>query len=108
LTCPKIVNVATIGTASIGYLSVEPPKDSLASYWSISGSNEADVLFSMDLPTNTIIDVDVTYQLLNGVADSPAAIPVSSTQTVVGGIIYQVALDGTSTNTLVPSAWNQF
>jgi hypothetical protein len=108
LGCPRTMNLSTMGTASIGYLNSRPPVDSLAAFWSITGSNESELLFNCDTPAAAVFDIHVTYMLQNFVTATVAPVITSSTVALTTGVVYVAAADGTTTNALVPDGWLQF
>lgn len=77
------------------HIRTKPPKDSLASYWSLSGSNESETLFKMVLPQQCIFDVIFDFVLQNNYlnSDAPVGITPSVTSPILG-TVYLCALDG--------------
>jgi hypothetical protein len=104
----KVVGSTAIGASSPAEFRTRPPRDTEAGFYSLSGSDESQPLFNMDIPEYTIIDINLSYTLQNLVDNSSGATIVSSTKTVAQGVIYCAALDGTSTNILVPIGRNQW
>jgi len=98
----KTVTETAIGTALPGHLYSRPPKDSLASFYSISGVNETEPLLGMDIPKGAIIDVNVSYAIQNYISQLTAPVLSSSVATVTAGVVYGFSFDGTSTNVLNP------
>jgi len=90
---PRVLTAATMGAGSIGCLHSKPPKDSFASFWTLAGTNEADVLFSVDLGTGDVIELDVVYQLQNGITASFAASALTTTTTLATGKVYAQSFD---------------
>jgi len=43
-----------------------PSKNSIASFWSLTGSNESEELFQVTAPTGSIIDIHVSVTLMDG------------------------------------------
>lgn len=70
-------------------VTTSPPKQSLASFWSLAGSNETEVLCTITCPIGTIIDINVDLVLEDG--ETPVSI--TSTQTGVLGQLYAGYLD---------------
>ncbi len=48
------------------YVHASPPKDSLASFWSLTGNNESEVLCIISKPSSAITDINVSFILQNG------------------------------------------
>lgn len=94
-TRPSVMITTSMGSSSVAYSKHVPPKKSLASFWSISGSNESDAIFTFNFNSGDVIQLDCTYQLQNAYVPSftPVAITVSGTATA--GYLYQVDLDHT-------------
>jgi hypothetical protein len=94
------VSDTTISVATNCHIVTVPPKDSLASFWTLSTTGG--LLFRLQCPANSI--VDLTMDLI--LADQAAA---TSTVTVVAGTLgelYFTALDGVGTNVLRPVSLN--
>lgn len=83
-------------------LITAPPAQSLASFWSLTGSNESDVLFLLNITGGAIMDVWVDAILQDG--QSPTVIG-SFTSTPTVGQVYALALDGRASNNLVPVSY---
>jgi len=77
---------------SISPASVQsnPPRNSLASFWSLTGSNESDVLCILEIPQYTVIDMTYECILQNG--ETPTAL--SPTTAMTAGSVYMSYLDG--------------
>jgi hypothetical protein len=65
----KVVAATTEGLAKPGHLVTKPPKMSTGGFWSMAGTNEADVLFYIWGPAGTVVDLHITGVL---VADNSA------------------------------------
>jgi hypothetical protein len=105
----KVINLATLGTAEIGYVRIRPPVDTTAPFFSITGSGETDPLFSCDVISNMILDINLSFTYQNFIATAVAGNFLNtSTKTLTAGAIYTAALDGTSTNIMVPFGRLQF
>jgi hypothetical protein len=91
-TRPSTQISTSLGTAAGTYMRYVPPSHSLAGMWSIADVNESDSLFNFTFSPYDTIQLDVTYQLQNGVnsAFSPTSI-TSSGMSV--GFIYSFSLD---------------
>jgi len=93
--CPKTLSMSTLGSAEIGYLNSRPPRDSAAELWSVTGTNETEVLFAMDVPISTVIDIHVTWQLQDFTSESPVPVIAAGNATTISGIVGVRDLDGT-------------
>lgn len=80
------------------HVSVTPPRNSFAALWSIGGSNESDVVFSVTAPQGAIIDVELAVRLI----DRESATTVGDTLSgVVLGTVYYGRLDGNASGVLL-------
>jgi hypothetical protein len=86
----KFISDTSIGATSVAMIDSKPPRTSLASSWSLSGSNEGDVLMSISTQTNAIIDVHVQLIVMDG---SNARIATTSASGTTG-FVYATYLDG--------------
>jgi hypothetical protein len=80
------------------YVQTSPPRNSLASFWSLSGSNESDVLAILTLPTSSVIDITYECILQNG----EIVTALSPTQVMTAGTVYMSYLDGIAGTGLIP------
>jgi hypothetical protein len=95
----KVVSDSSIALEP-GYVHSSPPAQSLASFWSISGSNESDIIMLLNYPGNCIIDI--TYSLIVQNGETP--VNVVTTNSGVAGQVYQLPLDQTGGN-VVPVSY---
>lgn len=77
-----------------------PPKQSLASFWSLTGSNETDVIMVLNLPASSSVDIWVEAIVQDGQAVVEVALSAATL-----GVVYVLALDGPSTNRIVPVSY---
>jgi hypothetical protein len=82
-------------------ISTRPPKQSLASFWSLTGSNETDVLAILNFPAGTVIDIDYTIILQDG--ETPVSVASTAAGTV--GTLYMLPLDGSASGQIVPVSY---
>jgi len=75
-----------------------PPASSSNRWWSMSGSQETDQLFSLILPANTIVDVTVDMRMVEQETPTVGDIPIGATV----GQLYGDYLDGNITAVLAP------
>jgi hypothetical protein len=78
-----------------------PPPQSLASFWSLTGSNESDVIAILGVPQGAVMDIWVDAILQDG--QTPVAITGFSSMTA--GQVYALALDGRASNKLQPVSY---
>jgi hypothetical protein len=83
------------------FISTSPPSQSLAGYWSLTGTNESENLFLISVPTGAFVDVWVDMILQD--AETPVLQTPGSAPT--DGAMYALALDGISSNKLVPVSY---
>jgi hypothetical protein len=105
---PKTYTITSVGTAILGHQKLRPPPMSGASFWSISGVNESEPLFTMDVPMSTIVDLQCSWVMQNPVSTSITPVVTGTAHSVTEGLIYVAALDGVSTNELAPGGWLWF
>lgn len=103
-----VVSATTLGVSTASEFLTKPPRDSEAGFYSLSGSQETQPLFNMDISQYSVLDINLSFTLQNLIDNSSGATITSSTKTVGQGIIYTAALDGTSTNVMVPVGRQQW
>jgi hypothetical protein len=77
-------------------LSFTPPPQSLAGFW-ITDTDASSVMFAIQAPVGSVVDLVVHYTLSNVFVPAPIA-----AATVSIGTPYYLALDGASSNTYIP------
>jgi hypothetical protein len=85
----------SLGSSNPAHIVTRPPKDSMARMWSVTGSNESVVLFTLDVNVNDIIDVSFEF-IVQDVLDFGAPTAYSSTAAGTVGTVYTTPLDGAS------------
>jgi len=80
------------------HVASAPPSSSSNRWWSISGTSEADVVFAMTIPSESVIDVTVELRLVEQEAPTPGDPAVGATL----GQVYGDYLDGIASGKLVP------
>jgi hypothetical protein len=88
----KIVSDSGSGATYGARITTKPPAMSLAGFWSLSGINEGEDLFTLQLNQGDVVDIDFTFRLQNnflGVAVPVAIVIVAGTV----GTVYCMALD---------------
>lgn len=91
----------SVGTAVPAFVSSAPPPNSLAKVWSLTGSNETDVLCLLQCPTNTIVDVVLECTIF----DRETPVNVTTTAGGVTGQTYVTYLDGVTNTVFVPVSY---
>jgi hypothetical protein len=81
-----------MGLARPAHVVSRPPKNSSASWWSVTGSNESDNLFLLNCPAGTVIDVSFSYCLMD--PQSQSHVNIATSQTPTFGAIYRAPLNG--------------
>ncbi len=83
-----------------------PPPQSLASFWSITGQNESEILMNITAPTGAVIDVWVSSVLFDG--ETPVLIATTAALYTVGQL-YAGYLDGVGAAVhFVPVSYNAY
>lgn len=87
----KLLTDTGVGSTFGARLQTKPPPQSLASFWSLGGTDEAVVLFDILFNSGDIIDIDITAVMQNaylttGAPEVPVSIAVNS------GTVGQVAM----------------
>ncbi len=97
---PSTIHSDTGSGVIPAHISTVPPMDSSDRWWSISGSNESEVLFVVGGGVGTVVDVLVTVRL----ADDEAAVAAEN-GTAAGatvGRVYFNYLDGFASKLFAP------
>jgi len=92
-----IVSSSTMGIQP-GYVSARPPPSSSNRWWSMSGNQESDPLFSMVVPVDCVIDVDTEVRLVEQESPTAGDVPAGATL----GQVYGDYLDGLASGKLAP------
>jgi hypothetical protein len=93
----KTLSGVSEGSAVPGHFVSSPPKDSVAGFWSIVGTNESEVVIYLWGPTGTTFDLHFTGRLL---AEGTALISSNAPNAGTPGAIYVKS----SSATFVPTA----
>lgn len=97
----KLVSDSSIGVSMPGYFTTAPPKDSLAGYWSLDGTNESTILFNVILPADSVVDAEFEVVMQNFIGvKAPTAVTTSNNGTV--GTLYTGFLDGVGSGKIAP------
>jgi hypothetical protein len=86
----KLISDTTVNPAQSCMIDSRSPPNSLACFWSTSGSNESDIVFRISSTNSTIIDVNVNYV----VQDDNNSVAVTSQASGSLGNVYVTYLDG--------------
>jgi hypothetical protein len=92
LSPSKVVSDSGVGATYGARVDTKPPAMSLAGFWSLTGVDETEQLFYLQLNQGDVIDLDLSFRIQNNLfgTDPPAAV------TVIGatvGTVYILALD---------------
>jgi hypothetical protein len=101
----KIISDNGMGSTYGAKVSSRPPSESLAGFWSLTGTNEATVLFDLFANTGDIVDVELSFRLQNQflvATGSEAVTTVITSTNPVPGVAYCLYLDNGSTNFWMP------
>jgi len=79
-----------------------PPKNSLSSFWSLTGSNESEKLCVLTIPEQSIVDIEYSAIFENG--ETPTL--VTAADSGVTGTLYMTFFDGVSTGILQPVSYS--
>jgi hypothetical protein len=85
------ITETTLGSTTPGHIVSSPPQNSLASFWSMSGSNESDVLFGLAMASQSIVDVSFEI-VLSDLGVNSGTVTTSSSGT--SSTVYSTYLDG--------------
>jgi len=90
----KVVSDSGVGATYGARISTKPPALPLAGFWSLTGTNEADELFVLQLNLGDVIDIDLSFQVQNNIygTDVPAAVVLVGATV---GTVYCLYLDYT-------------
>lgn len=91
---PSVIVSDTSMSVQPAYVQTSPPSNSLASFWSLTGSNESEVIALISGVYGMIIDITYDCILQNG--ETPVAI--TQTTASVNATVYMSYLDGLAGN----------
>lgn len=95
----KIFSDSAIGTANVAHVKAIPPRDSFSGAWLPTVGSTEYVLAYLTLPLGSIVDVNMTVDLI----DEEAATPVTGTVSAATlGVLYTRSLDNHSSNVILP------
>jgi hypothetical protein len=99
---PSKVVSDTSMTIDPGHIVATPPPQSLASFWSLTGSSESDVIAILNFPANSVVDMN--YEVIFQNLETPVSVATVAAGTV--GNLYMLPLFGIVSNALVPTSYN--
>lgn len=85
----KVVSDTSMGVQP-AFVNTGPPPQSLASFWSLTGVNEADVIAILTYTTSTVFDIQYEAIVQNG--ETPVLVTASNNGVL--GQVYMTPLDG--------------
>jgi hypothetical protein len=81
------------------HVHTSPPSDASERWWSVTGSNETEQLFTITCSAFSVVDVVVKLRFVDDEAPAAGDIPAAAT---IGKVYYNY-LDGLSSTTFIPS-----
>jgi hypothetical protein len=92
----KVMDHCTVGVSAAAHISTRPPKNSTASFVSMQGISESEILFGITCSPGAVLDIHASVTLASdwGIALTT----VSVTGPVSQGVTYFNNLDGTGGN----------
>jgi hypothetical protein len=99
---PSKVVSDTSMTIEPSHVVTTPPPQSLASFWSLTGSSESDVIAILNFPANSVLDMN--YEVIFQNLETPVSVSTVAAGTV--GNLYMLPLFGIVSNALVPVSYN--
>jgi hypothetical protein len=87
------ISDSTFSSAVPAHIRTSPPRDSLASFWSSSGSNESEVILLISAPNYSIMDVVLDFVLLDG-----STFTATTANNGSAGRVYYSPFDGPNGN----------
>jgi len=93
-----LISDTSMGSTRCAYINARPPPRSTASFWQGDSSNPS---FILNGPNNTVVDLDISFTIINNVNgdDNPISITVAGATV---GQVYFGRLDGPTTGLLIP------
>lgn len=88
------------------YFETRPPKDSLAGFYSLQGSNESEVLFQIATLGGCTLDVTLEFTLMNSISNSPSPLTNTISGATIGDLM-SANLDNLSGGKFGPSNQNR-
>ncbi len=98
-----VISDTPVGTAFAAHVSSSPPRDSQAAFWSLTGSNESEVVMILSFDQQAVIDITFEAIVQNG--EAPVA--VTTTASGTAGAVYMTYLSGVTTTTLPPVSYSR-
>lgn len=95
---PSTFHSDTTMGVSPAHIVTQPPANSSDRWWSMSGQNEADNLFGLSLPADSVVDVTLELRLVETEAPTAGDVPAGAAL----GQLYGDYLDGLSSGKLAP------
>jgi len=83
------------------FISTTPPRQTLSSFWSLTGFNESDVLMILNVPAMAIVDLWVEFVMQDG----QTPVEFTPTASPSGGVVYAIYLDGVVSGVLKPVSY---
>jgi hypothetical protein len=103
-----VVSDSSSNVAAPAYISTVPPKQSIASFWALTGSNEGFSMFELNTPIGSIIDIHITAVLFNGAFGLNTGGVALTITGGTAGMIGATALDHGASAICGPVAWENY
>jgi hypothetical protein len=102
---PKVITDISSSATYPARIEAAPPKDSIASFWSLTGTNESQVMVELSVPNGGYIDLHVSAVLQNGILGFDTSGVTLTVATATAATIGAPALDHSSSKQYVPVGW---
>jgi len=95
---PSVTHSCASSGVEVGFLDLVPPTSSSDPWWTVSGSNETEILFYIKMSQYSTVDVHLTCHLSDNETATTGDVPIGATL----GTFYFNYLDGISSGHLAP------
>jgi hypothetical protein len=96
----KVVSDSSM-TIEPAHIVSTPPPQSLASFWSLTGSNETETLCTLSYGANSIIDL--SYEIIFQNGETPVVVTTAASNAT--GTVYMLPLFGIVSNSALPVSY---
>jgi hypothetical protein len=96
-----VITDTTVLTSVPAHVRTSPPAHTLASFWSLTGTNESEELFQITANDGSIVDITYEAILQNG----EAAVLATTTASGSIGRVYMTYLAGVTTTGFAPQSY---
>jgi hypothetical protein len=102
---PKVISDISSSGTYPARIEAAPPKDSIASFWSLTGVNESQVMLEVAVPNGGYIDLHVSAVLQNGILSFDTTGVTITVAGATAATIGAPALDHSGSKTALPVGW---